>query len=413
MFFAACGVALRTSSRKRLADRFADRGKPTTKVDTLFDAIPSLTLMTGMVRACLSLVLVLAIFHALETAIEPPATLRVYLWTFLIAGAVVTVFVVAVPASWGKYHREGLLVVALPLLLGMNRVFTPVLRLLHLTDPIARRVSGHDLNTEDQDVSDELLSAVEESEFGDQIDDEQKDMIEAVFDLPTTDAADLMTPRTEVEGIEVGTPIGELLDRLINIGHSRIPVYEESLDNVLGVLYVKDLLPMLREGVGNGALDLRQVVREPFLVPETKKVSELLADFKQRKVQLALVLDEYGGTAGVITLEDIFEEIVGDIQDEYEHEEEPEAVEKLDERTAVVDARTHIADVNDALDIDLPEDDDYDTLGGFVFAELGHVPEQGEVFEREALRFTVLEAERTRVLKVRVEKRVMDGKASA
>jgi len=138
-------------------------------------------------------------------------------------------------------------------------------------------------------------------------------------------------------------------------------------------------------------------------VPEGKKISELIADFKQLKMQMALVLDEYGGTSGLITVEDIMEELVGDMQDEYETEEEPDQVIRIADRIAEVDARAHIDLVNDELELGLPSDADYDTLGGFVFDCLGHIPEEGEAFDDKGVRFTVISAERTRVNRVRIE----------
>ncbi len=313
-------------------------------------------------------------------------------------------FVVAIPFSWGRYHREGLIAFAMPLLrLSTRPPLCVVPWALHAFDPIVRRVSGHDLNQADEDVSDELMNVVEDSAYADRVDDAQRQMLEAVFDLPNTDAADLMTPRTDVKGINVDTPIDELIPQIIEIGHSRIPAYEDSLDRLLGVLYVKDLLPHLRQGIGP-EFDLRGILRDPLLVPSSRRVAELIADFKQRKLQIAIVLDEYGGTAGLITVEDILEELVGELQDEYETDHEPESITAIDERTFDVDARTHVDDLNDALGIDLPDDEDYDTLGGFVFAQLGHIPQKDESFTYEGVSLTVTQAERTRVVQVRVHK---------
>jgi len=217
-----------------------------------------------------------------------------------------------------------------------------------------------------------------------------------------------MTPRTDVVGIEKHSTLEQIRDIILSEGYSRYPVYDDSLDNIVGVLYVKDLLPL----VGANGVDvesefkLREVVRPALFVPETKTLRDLLAEMQQRKVHMALCLDEYGGTAGLVTIEDILEEIVGEIQDEYELEEkaEPDIV-RVDETTAEADGRAYIDDVNDALEIELPEDEDYDTIGGFVFAQLGHVPEVGESFDYEHLQITVLDAEKTKVNRVKIEQR--------
>ncbi|MEM8495597.1 MAG: hemolysin family protein, partial [Planctomycetota bacterium] len=195
---------------------------------------------------------------------------------------------------------------------------------------------------------------------------------------------------------------------VIEFGHSRVPVYRENLDDIVGILYAKDLIELLEtpgsEAEKAAAFNLEAILREPFLVPESKKVLELLHEFRATKIHLAIVLDEYGGTAGLITIEDILEEIVGEIQDEYEPEDDAPVVVEIDENSARVDARTHLDDLNDQLNLDLPEDEDYDTVGGFVFAELGHIPEPGETFESHGVKVTVDEAERTKVIAVTVEK---------
>ncbi len=187
---------------------------------------------------------------------------------------------------------------------------------------------------------------------------------------------------------------------MLAAGHSRIPVFRESLDEIVGLLYVKDLIPFLGDG---DAFDLAAVWREPLLVPETKSVREMLAEFRRRQVHLAVVLDEYGGTAGLVTIEDILEEIVGEIHDEYEEKsEEPTLELDPDGRSAVVDARMHVDVLNDAMNLDLPDDGDYETLAGFVFSKLGHIPVAGETFEDCGCSFEVLKAERTKVVEVGV-----------
>jgi CBS domain containing-hemolysin-like protein len=167
---------------------------------------------------------------------------------------------------------------------------------------------------------------------------------------------------------------------------------------------VKDLIPYVGQDSGQ-PFDLRSILREPYMVPESKPVHELLTEFKVSKVHMAIVLDEYGGTAGLVTIEDILEEIVGEIQDEYEPvDETPPGIERLDEQTVLVDARLRVDDLMDELDLELPEDRDYDTVGGFVLATLGHLPQAGEQFDFDGVRVTVTEAERTRVNRVRVER---------
>ena len=393
----ACHVALRTFSRKRLADLLDDRGKPE-RYDKLIKHEHLLLLTTGALRAIATVVITLACYRALAPYLE--GTWH-WLASFGTALLLLLIFCVGIPVSWGKHRPERLLGWASPGLILISRVMMPLIQPLHWLDPVVRRISGVDIDDDEDDVADEVLSAIEEHEEGKNVGEAQREMLEAVLDLPKTFAGEVMTPRTDVKGIEYHSTLTQVKDDVLSYGYSRIPVYEENLDNIKGILYAKDLIRYLGDGVD---FKLEDVMRDAFLVPESKPVSDLLAEFKQRKVHLALVLDEYGGTAGLVTIEDILEEIVGDIHDEHEVADDSPEVHHLDESTAIADARMHIDDVNDALDLELPEEEDYETLGGFVFSSLGHVPEAGESFDFEDLRVTVMEAERTKILKVRLEK---------
>ena len=420
-YVASCNIALKTFSRKRLTDRLVERDREE-RLEPLVNQLPRLLLLTGVLRAALTLVIVLAIVYLIDEEYGPLRWPIGYLAAFLISAVVMAVFVVAIPVSWARYGREALVDYSAPGLKILAFLFLPLLIVLEGIDPVVRRISGADLNGDDEHaISEEVLSVVEEHDHQHNVDAAQKEMIEAVFELPTTTAGEIMTPRTDVQGIEVGGSLDEVVQAVREGGHSRLPVYEENLDSIVGMLYAKDLLRFLssdgkrverkHDGAGDGKFQLRGVLREAFLVPESKSVRELLAEFKARKVHIAVVLDEYGGTAGVVTIEDILEEIVGEIQDEYELLEELPQVQQVDEQTIEVDARLYVDDLNDAFGLELPEDEDYDTVGGFVFSTLGHIPQEGEAFsvdeegkEGDTFRFTVTAAERTKVLRVRVEK---------
>ncbi len=399
-YFSACHIALKTLSRKRLSDRVGSKLSQD-KLATFYQRLPLLMLATGTVRTAVNLIVLLAILYECEHRLIGWSRIQIYAAAFLIAGAVVSVFSVAIPTSWARYQREGLIALSMPVLNIIFAVLKPIVWFLHLFDPIVRRISGADLGDDDEsDLSDEVLSVVEGHEDGGDVDEAQKEMLEAVFDLSETQAEQIMTPRTDIKAIEVHATLEQVREAILTHGHSRIPVYEENIDNILGILYAKDLIRFLGDG---DDFNLRSVLREALMVPESKNVGELLAEFKARKVHIAVVLDEYGGTAGLVTIEDILEELVGEIQDEYEHEEKTPQIERVDETTLRVDARVQIDDLNDELNLELPEDEDYDTVGGFVFATLGHIPKAGESFEYEGMRFTVLEAERTRVVRVQIE----------
>jgi CBS domain containing-hemolysin-like protein len=322
---------------------------------------------------------------------------------FVISSVLVSIFTVAISLSWARYQPEAIVAWSIPLLTVLLAIFTPVVAFLHLFDPVVRRVSGASLsNDAESDASDEVMSVVEEHESVGSVDSEQKDMIEAVFDLTDTLAGEIMTPRTDIEGIEYGTPLTEIRDLILEAGHSRIPVYGENLDDIMGVLYVKDLIKLISTEQLD-EFDLKNYLRDVLMIPESKSVRDLLAEFKSTKVHIAIVLDEYGGTAGLVTIEDILEELVGDIEDEYEEDEEKPTVRKIADDLFEVDARVYIDDLNDELEVELPEDEDYETVGGFVFSTLGHVPEVGESFSHANLAVTVLAAEKTKVLSVQIQ----------
>ncbi|MEM9345221.1 MAG: hemolysin family protein [Planctomycetota bacterium] len=408
-YFAACHTALKTYSRRRLTEQLEGDGKAAL-AERLIERSEPMMLMTGVLRIAFATGIVLGVLRVVERSGSFASPWVDYAVAFAIAAVLLSIFIVAIPTSWARYSRDSLLSISAPLLLLLALVFSPIAAALHLFDPIVRRISGADLvNGDDNDISEEVLSTIEQHDTDEEIDQTQREMLEKTIALSDRDAGEIMTPRTDVEGIELGGSLLQIREAVLSIGHSRIPVYEESLDNIVGILYVRDLVQF----VGSEAsFNLRELLREPFLIPESKDVLELLTEFRQRKVHLAIVLDEYGGTAGLITIEDILEEIVGEIQDEYEEGEVEPSIQDIGEGVSEIDARVEVPSLEDHLDIDLPEDRDYDTVGGLVFAELGRIPEVGEGFEIEQHRVTVIAAERTKVLKVRVEKLVEQDEAA-
>jgi CBS domain containing-hemolysin-like protein len=224
-----------------------------------------------------------------------------------------------------------------------------------------------------------------------------------VIELGEQPVREIMVPRIDIVAAADGSTVREVLDSIVESGHSRIPIFYSSIDNITGVVYAKDLLKFLRDGDGEAdqTRPVKPLAREPSFVPETKKVDELLHEMQQRRVHLSIVVDEYGGTAGLITIEDLIEEIVGEIQDEYDVEEDQ--IEEVSDNEALFDARVSIRDVNDTLDLDI-EDEDFDTLGGLLYHELGKVPNVGDEVRVDGALVTVLTTTGRRVRKVRVIK---------
>ena len=229
------------------------------------------------------------------------------------------------------------------------------------------------------------------------LNEEKQDMIQGVEDLSKTSVKEVMIPRIDVDFISSDTPREELIEKIVKSGHSRFPVYTDSIDNVIGVLYVKDLLKSLSENLQN--LELTKIIRKPYFVPESKRIDSLLREFKRHHLHIAIAIDEYGGISGIVTMEDIIEEIVGDIQDEFDKERED--IITVNENVWLCDARVDLDDLNETIGAAFPNED-FDSLGGFVFDLFGKVPVKYEKSTWKNYDFIVqdMEGHRINVIKV-------------
>ncbi len=225
---------------------------------------------------------------------------------------------------------------------------------------------------------------------------EEKDMIRGVVELSEKSVKEVIVPRIDVVFISVSTSTDELLATVAECGHSRYPVYEETIDNVIGVLYVKDVL---RHSLKHEEVNLAEIIRKPFFVPESKKLDSLLREFKRRKVHIAVAVDEYGGVSGIVCMEDIIEEIVGEIQDEFD--DEAEDVLKIGDGIFLCDARVDIGDLNEQTNLRLP-DEDFDTLGGFVFDLFGKIPVKYEKVSYDDIDFIIQEMDGHKIMTVKI-----------
>ncbi len=228
------------------------------------------------------------------------------------------------------------------------------------------------------------------------LNEEKKDMIRGIEDLSETSVKEVMVPRIDVDFININTPGQELLEKIAASGHSRFPVYADSIDNVVGVLYVKDMIRCFSK---NEEIALDKIIRKAFFVPESKRIDSLLREFKRRHVHIALAVDEYGGISGIVCMEDIIEEIVGDIQDEFDNERED--IIPLGPNVWLCDARTSLDDLNETIGSEFPVED-FDTLGGFVFDMFGKIPVKYEKHSWNNYDFIVqdMEGHRINVIKV-------------
>ncbi len=254
-------------------------------------------------------------------------------------------------------------------------------------------------------TEDELKLMVEAGQQEGVLEQEEGQMIFSIFQLGDTLTREIMVPRIEMLAIDIHTPLNEALDALVESGYSRVPVYDGRVDNVIGILYAKDLLSVLRDGNG-GSEDIRILLREPYFVPEAKKADELLAEMQHRRVHMAIVVDEYGGVAGVVTLEDIVEEIFGEIQDEYDVEDMPYQL--LDDGSYLFRGRIDLDDFNQIMDTNLPSEE-ADTLSGFIYSRLGHVPVTGENVKVANINLSVEQVSNRRIRLVRASLSTRDG----
>ncbi|MDA3886427.1 MAG: hemolysin family protein [Candidatus Delongbacteria bacterium] len=237
------------------------------------------------------------------------------------------------------------------------------------------------------------------------LEEDEKNMINSIFEFGETTVKEIMVPRVDMKSIEEEIGLPELLDFINENNFSRIPVYNENIDNIIGILYIKDLLHYINKK--DEIFNIKNIVRDVTFIPESKDIGDLLKMFQKDKIHIAIVVDEYGGTAGMITLEDIIEEIVGEIQDEFDTEDQ--LYKKLRDTVYEFDAKIPVDDINDILGINLPEDEDYESLGGYLYDLFGEVPEIGDKKEAIALSFTILSVSKQRIGWVKVEKLVNDN----
>jgi len=252
--------------------------------------------------------------------------------------------------------------------------------------------------SEEEEIEDEIRAIVAEGTTGGVLERDEGEMIESVLKLGDADVAEIMTPRTDMVSVSVAATLEDAIKAATESGHSRLPVYGENRDDIVGILYVKDLL---RHWGTESPPALKDVIRKPHFIPESREVSGLLEDMQNANAHIAIVLDEYGGTSGLVTVEDIVEEIVGEIKDEYDRRGEPTWTEEGD-GVLESDARVHVDDINKALGVDLPEAEDYDTVGGLVISLIGRIPRMGEKVNSSGVGFEVLDADARRVKRLRI-----------
>lgn len=403
VFFSANAVAMRGFSRLKLQHAIGSE-ESEERIEKISANSEKLILTCGLYRLLcniLALFLLLLLFTKLKDDVW---VFVAYIIVFVAAIVIFVVFGLTVPHAWAKYAGEKLISRTSGFLMFLAAVSWPVLPVYELTDRLVRRLAGViDITPEEhiEDEQEEFLAGLEARKMKGVVDEEERLMIEKVLRLSDTTAGEIMTPRTDVVAVDVNSDRKTILEIITGAGHSRVPVYEDNIDNIVGLIYAKDLLRDFEKP--EDQFKLRDKIREAYFVPETKPIRQLLREFQSRKLHIAVVLDEYGGTAGIVALEDIIEQLVGEIADEYE-KKPPEPIKKIDENNIEVDARTYVDDLNDDFELDLPEDEDYDTVGGFVLSYLGYIPRAGITFDYNNLRFDISSAEARRIKRIKIIK---------
>jgi putative hemolysin len=283
----------------------------------------------------------------------------------------------------------------------LSSLTIPFVRFLTLSTNFIIRLFGMNPDSQEERITEEeIRMMVDVGQEKGVIQGTEKEMINNIFEFDDTNASEIMTHRTDIIALPIGSNFHEVMDTVINEKYSRIPVYEESIDNIVGILQTKDLL-IFRETNPADSFELKNIIRHPFFVPESKKTDELFKEMKKHKTHMAIIIDEYGGTAGIVTIEDLLEEIVGNIFDEYDDEEKE--IDKIDENTFIIDGIISLDEVQDFLKVDLPVEE-FETLSGFIIGELGRIPDEMEkpAVEFNGVIFKVEEVDDKRIEKVKV-----------
>lgn len=337
---------------------------------------------------------ILDIFFNISHAVAIASTLAVAASTFLLL-----IFGEIVPKTYSKEHAVRISNAVIGPLDLIYRMLRPLIRFfLVISNGIIRLFGGHTIKELPLLTEDDFRTLIEVSEKEGILEEDEREMIHSIIDFGETCVKEIMTPRVDFQVIDSRLSLEEVRREAIDRGHSRIPVYEGNIDNIIGVLYVKDLLKIRGD---ESSFKLQDILRPTLFVPEMKKVDDLLRKFQSEKNHLAMVVDEYGTIEGLVTIEDVLEEIVGEIQDEYDTEE-PD-FEQLNDGTIIASAKADLDDLEEVLDLEFPQND-VETLGGFISTIVGTVPAVGEHITYEDLTFTILDADERRINKVKIER---------
>lgn len=309
------------------------------------------------------------------------------------------VFGELVPKRFAMKNYEKIAFATIGIIRAISIITAPFVKFLTLTTNAISKIFGVGENEEEIVTEEEIKMMVDQGEENGTIEEDEKEYINNVFEFNDITVSEIMTHRTDIFAVDINMSAGELIEEIIkdDCKHSRVPVYDETIDEIKGILYVKDVI----KNINKKTFKIKNIMKEAYFVSQNKLINELFKELQKNKKQMAIIVDEYGGTAGLITMEDILEEIVGDIYDEYDEIEEE--YEKIDDKTYIISGSMPIYDVNKILNSNIPEGD-YDTLSGYLQEELGRIPTEKElpIIETKELTFKIEEYEDKRILKVKV-----------
>jgi CBS domain containing-hemolysin-like protein len=327
--------------------------------------------------------------------------------TILTAAALGGLLLLAVeiwlPQAIANLWAEGFLVYTWHVWRTVAAALSPLVWAAGFVDTLFHRLAGRPQDKSSEgSFEEEIRTIVTEGHREGLLQEDAREMIEGVIELGDAVVSEIMTPRTDIFSTPLPETLEDAVKYIARVAHTRVPVYGKNRDDIIGILHAKDLLSELAKPKAEDREPVKKILREPYFVPETKRVDDLLGEFQLTRNHMAIVLDEYGGVSGLVTIEDVLEEIVGEIADEYD-EAVVEGIKRIDDKTAEVLARVHVDEVNERLGITIPEEGEFDTVGGFVFHELGRIPTVGEQLLWQNIRVTVLDATRRRIDRVKIE----------
>lgn len=308
------------------------------------------------------------------------------------------VFGELVPKRLAMKYYEKIAYATIGVIKGISVVTSPFVKLLTVSTNMISKIFGVSEAEEEIVTEEEIKMMIDEGEEKGTIEQSEKELLNNVFAFNDIIVSEVMTPRTDIYAIEINEDLNKILDTIDEYKYSRIPVYEDTIDNIEGILFVKDILKIVKN---NQEVHIKDIMREPYFVPESKEIDDLFRELQKSKQQMAIVIDEYGGTAGLITMEDIIEELMGNILDEYDDEEVE--YQKIDENTYMLSGSSTLYDIKKLFNVEIPEGD-YETLSGYLLEKLGRIPEENEkpVIEDEKLTYKIEEYEDKRILYVKV-----------